>query len=117
MIGSTYSSCDLVTCNSNPLTGFHKVTSHGNAFNDTLTSIKNLLPGKYYFRVQTIDQGLRESNFLLDSFLIQYPIFNIYRNSTQINNNSNVVFSDVPINDTSYNIFWIKNINWLIFND
>ena len=46
-----------ISAQSDTVTGYRRIVSMGNAQMDTTYLIKNLIPGKYYWKVQAVDQG------------------------------------------------------------
>ncbi len=67
-IGTTPDSANICPPHSD-ISGFRKITGLGNAQLDTTYLVKNFATGKYYWRVQAVDQGYRGGNWSdVDSF-------------------------------------------------
>ncbi len=70
-IGTTPHGCDIYSSLSDSLLGHRFVMSRGNTCQDTSWTIKNLLNGKYYWSVQSLDNSYIASDFsVIDSFNI-----------------------------------------------
>lgn len=70
-IGTTTTNSDIVSSNSSIVDGFRKIVQYGNVSQDTQIVINNLPNGKYYWRVQAIDNSFAASDFsIVDSFNI-----------------------------------------------
>lgn len=70
-IGTTMQGSDVLNANSIISSGFRRTPRMGNAHADTTWTIRNLPPGKYYWSVQSIDNGFLGSPFAeVDSFVV-----------------------------------------------
>lgn len=70
-VGTTPGGVDIVSPLSDPETGYRRVTAMGNCWEDKFKILNNLKPGKYYWSVQTVDNGYMGSEFAMeDSFEI-----------------------------------------------
>ena len=68
-IGSGYGRSDILSSQSDSISGFRRIVKMGNAFTDTSFVIKNLISGKYYWSVQAVDQGYMGGEWsVIDSF-------------------------------------------------
>jgi PKD repeat protein/predicted nucleotidyltransferase len=71
-IGSSQTRVDICSPNSRLIDGYSKTISKGNAELDTSFYINNLIPGKYYWSVQSVDQGYMGGEWsAIDSFVVK----------------------------------------------
>ena len=63
MMGTSPGSIDVISPQSDPVTGCRHMAATGNAGQNDFMVFRNLLPGTYYFRVQAIDQAYEGSEF------------------------------------------------------
>ncbi|HCT29714.1 MAG TPA: hypothetical protein DIW31_03030 [Bacteroidales bacterium] len=68
-IGKTISSCDILS-NMALNNGIRTISALGNCSLDTFYTVKNLIPGKYYWKVQGIDNNFTGGEVAIDSFVI-----------------------------------------------
>jgi hypothetical protein len=62
-VGKTPGGCEIMSPESDPKTGYHRVPRMGNVDLDTLWKLKNLTAGTYYWSVQAIDNSWVGSPF------------------------------------------------------
>jgi len=71
-IGTLKSNSDICPPHSDLNIGYRKIAAKGNAQLDTVFYVKNLIPGKYYWGVQAVDQGLLGGEWsVVDSFEVK----------------------------------------------
>ncbi len=95
-IGTTQFGSEIVSCHSDPFTGFRKVVKIGNVQQNKTWMIHKLEGGKYYWTVQAIDHSFQGSNFSpVETFEIKPrpPVLNFPSDSS----------TNIPIN---------INLNW-----
>jgi len=74
-VGTSNLNGDVISSNSNLSNGFKYLPEQGNCFTDTFAVINNLPEGKYYWQVQSVDNGFLASDFSnIDSFIVCEPI-------------------------------------------
>ncbi|NPA67688.1 MAG: hypothetical protein GXO50_03670 [Chlorobi bacterium] len=74
-VGTSISNGDIVSPGSDLSNGFKYLPYQGNCFTDTFTIINNLPEGKYYWQVQSVDNGFLASDFSqIDSFIVCEPV-------------------------------------------
>ena len=62
-VGTTPGGSDVLSPNSDPVTGFRRLPQFGNAWERLSTTLTNLTNGFYYWSVQSVDTGLAGSPF------------------------------------------------------
>jgi len=68
-IGKTKTSCNVLP-NMALNNGLRTISAIGNCSLDTFYTVKNLIPGKYYWKVQGIDNSFTGGEVAIDSFVI-----------------------------------------------
>jgi photosystem II stability/assembly factor-like uncharacterized protein len=78
VVGSTSGAFNIVSPMSNVSDGYRKIVNHGNASHSDNWKMKDLIPGRYYWKVQAIDNNFAGSLFSPEeTFAIPYSIHNV----------------------------------------
>lgn len=73
-VGSASNDTDAASPQAALSTGWRRVSADGNVGNQRSMTLRNLLPGNYYWSVQTVDHGLAGSTFAAEqTFVIDGP--------------------------------------------
>ncbi|MEI6883568.1 MAG: FG-GAP-like repeat-containing protein [Bacteroidota bacterium] len=110
-VGTTPAGNEIVSCSSDPESGFRRMVKYGNAGLNSFYLLNNLPNGKYYWAVQAIDNSFAASHFsVVDSFYIAgnnlAPELNHFNMTAYLNSNNSFNCTDIqenysdPENDT-----------------
>ncbi|MFC2090987.1 hypothetical protein ACFLT1_09460, partial [Bacteroidota bacterium] len=140
-IGTSKDSFDIVSPNSNMHNGKKLLTGYGNCLFTNFFTLYDLKPGKYYWRIQAIDNSFQTSAFSkADSFIIKESFVKIesleflvdlnaydvgdYDNDNDLDiidgnylhiNNGDFQFSTITISDEQ--ILWDGTVRWGDFDN